>query len=153
MSNTLSGAAKRKKQREFYKEFKKYKSIHTFMLPVETTSKLSEETQSDDNQYKPSIDTDISNASKVAIDIEPEVDKSTEPELHESNTDVDGCCSSQLLSNEHPTDRGHYPDVLDANMKRYIVKMGLADQVVPFQEISKTDVSRKVFIIHKLRQD
>ena len=91
MSNTLSGAAKRKKQWEFEKEIKKYRSIHTFMLPVETTSKLSEETQSDDNQYKPSIDTDISNASKVAINIEPEVDKSTEPELHESNTDVDGC--------------------------------------------------------------
>ena len=87
------------------------------MLPVETTTEVSEETQSDNIQSKSSIDTDISNASKVAIDIEPEVDKSTEPEFRESNTDVNGSCSFQLLSNEHPTDRGHYPDVLDANMK------------------------------------
>jgi hypothetical protein len=37
-------------------------------LPAETTSKLSEEMQSDNNQSKPSIDTDISKDSKVAID-------------------------------------------------------------------------------------
>lgn len=125
-SNALSGAAKRKKQREFEKEIKKYKSISTFMQcqPVEATIEKNEETQSDNNQSKSSIDTDISNASKVDIDIEPEVDKSTDPELHESNMDIDGCCSSQLLSNEHPTDRGHHPDVLDANMKRFILENG-----------------------------
>ena len=62
-------------------------------------------------------------------------DKSNEPELRESCTD--GIYSSQLISDEHPTDRDYYADVLDANLMRFIVETGSCRPYGPFPRDSK----------------
>ena len=151
-SKPLSGAAKRRKKKDLQNELKKRCKIDSFLLPAQTKK---EETQSvanvrnEENEQEPQEDTRGSEVSELQIDTNSQVNSFKDntvatdlsdhgsPDLIISN-EYEAFNSAALVNFEHSTDRGHYPiDIVDPNMKKFIVAHGSCRPKGPFPRDNK----------------
>lgn len=151
-SKPLSGAAKRRKKKDLQNDLKKRCKIDSFLLPAQTKKEETQSVANVLNLENEQEDTRGSEVSELQINTNSQVNSFKDNTVvsdfndlsdHESldliiSNENELFNSAALVNFEHPTDRGHYPiDIVDPNMKKFIVAHGSCRPKGPFPRDNK----------------